>query len=85
MTAGGNHVLRFDGQPVCDVCFEFKRKAGGKLVAESSAEAGATELVLPSNVVKLLDPQQAIIVEMAPSDWLGDAQREYATKFTLKR
>lgn len=85
VTAGGNHVLRFDGQPVCDVCFEFKRKAGGKLVAESSAEAGATELVLPSNVVKLLDTQKAIIVEMSPSDWLGDAQREYATKFTLKR
>lgn len=85
VTAEGNHVLRFDGQPVCDVCFEFKRKVGGKLVAESSAEAGATELVLPPSVVRLLDTQKAIIVEMSPSDWLGDAQREYATKFTLKR
>ena len=85
VTAEGNRVLRFDGQPVCDVCFEFKRKVGGKLVAESSAEAGATELVLPPSVVRLLDTQKAIIVEMSPSDWLGDVQREYATKFTLKR
>lgn len=85
VTANGDHILRFDGEPVCDVCFEFKRKAGGKIVAEVSVDTGASELVLPSSVVRLLDAQKTIIVELSPSDWLGNAQWEYATKFTLKR
>lgn len=86
-TADGNHVLRFKGCPACDVCFEFKRKMGKRLIPieEASADAGATELVLPSSVVKLLDAQKMVIMEMSPSDWLGKPQREYATKFTLKR
>lgn len=85
VAANGDHVLRFDGKPVCDVCFEFKKKVGGKLIAKASADAGASELVLPSNVVRLLDTQKKITVEMSPCDWLGDAQQEYATRFILKR
>lgn len=84
-TSNGEHVLRFEGQPICGVFFEFKRKVGGRLIAGVSADAGATELVLPSSVVRLLDTHKAIIAEMSPSDWLGNAQREYATKFILKR
>lgn len=85
VTADGNHVLRFEGRPVCDVCFEFKRKVGGRLIAEASADAGATELVLPPSVVRFLDARKAVIMEMSPSDWLGEPQHEYATKFILKR
>lgn len=84
-TANGDHVLRFDGKPVCDVCFEFKRKVGGKLIAEASVDAGTSELILPSNVVRLLDTRKKITVEMSPRDWLGDAKREYATRFILKK
>lgn len=86
-TADGDHVLRFKGCPACDVCFEFKRKMGRRLIAieEASVDAGATELALPSSVVNLLDAQKTVIMEMSPSDWLGKPQREYATKFTLKR
>lgn len=85
VTADGNHVLRFEGRPVCDVCFEFKRKVGGRLIAEASADAGATELVLPPSVVRFLDARKAVIMEMSPSDWLGEPQHEYVTKFILKR
>lgn len=85
VTKDGNHVLRFDGQPLCDISFEFKRRAGRKPIAETSVDAGAEELILPSNVVRLLHTKKTVIVEVSPLDWLQDAQREYATMFTLKR
>ena len=80
-------MLRFEGRPICDVCFEFKRKMGRRLIdiEEASVDADATELVLPSSVVKLLDAQKTVIMEMSPSDWWGKPQREYSTKFILKR
>ena len=81
----GEHVLRFEGRPVCDVFFEFKRRANRKSFAEASALADAAELVLPSNVVRSLNTQKSIIVEMSPCDWLGDPQREYVTSFILER
>lgn len=81
----GEYVLRFDGTPLCDLCFEFKRKAGGKNVAEMTAEKGATQLVIPQSVARLLDAHKTIIVEVSPNDWLGDPQHEYATNFTLRR
>lgn len=86
-TADGNHVLRFKGCPACDVCFEFKRKMGRRLIdiEGASVDAGATELVLPSSVVNLLDAQKTVIMEMSPSDWWGKPQHEYSTKFILKR
>ena len=86
-TKDGDHVLRFEGRPICDVSFEFKRKMGRRLIdiEEASVDAGATELVLPSSVVKLLDAQKTVIMEMSPSDWWGEPQREYSTKFILKR
>ncbi|WP_417753716.1 hypothetical protein [Slackia sp.] len=85
VSASGEHVLRFDGSPLCDVCFEFSRKAGGRIIAEAMAEEGSSEVVVPQSVVRLLDANKAIVVEVSPSDWLGESQREYATKFILKR
>lgn len=81
----GEHLLRFDGKPVCDVCFEFRRRTSDKLVGTASAGAESTELVLPSDVVRLLDTKREIVVEMSPCDWLGNPQREYATRLILKR
>ena len=85
VTSVAEHVLRFEGEPACDVYFEFKRKVGKKLVAESFVPAGSAELVLPSKVVRLLDAQKTIIVEMSPSDLFENPEREYAAKFILKR
>lgn len=84
-TREGEHLLRFDGRPVCDVCFEFRGRTSDKLVGTASAGAESTELVLPSDVVRLLDTKREIAVEMSPCDWLGNPQREYATRLILKR
>ncbi len=84
-TTAGEHVLRFDGAPLCDVCFEFKRRLGGRVIAEVSAEEGSAEVVIPQSVVRLIDARKTVIIEMSPSDWFGDPQHEYATRFTLRR
>lgn len=84
-TEAGEHLLRFDGKPVCDTCFEFRRKTSDKLISVASVSAGSEELVLPSSVVRLLNTKREIFVEMSPCDWLGNPQREYATRLTLKR
>ena len=85
MTNEGKHVLRFEGKPLCDAHFAFKRKIGGRLIDEGNIEAGSSEITLPPSVTSLLDTQRKIIVEVSPSDWLGNPLREYATKFTLTR
>lgn len=84
MTNTGEHVLRFDGKPLCDVHFTFK-KISGRLIAEEDVEAGAAELILPLSVTRLLDTQKKIAIEVSPSDWLGNPLQEYTTKFTLVR
>ena len=85
MTNEGKHVIRFDGEPLCDVHFTFKRKIGGRVVAEEDVEAGARELVLPGVVTRLLDTQKKILAEVSPTDWLGKPMLEYSTEFTLTR
>ena len=84
-TKADEHVLRFNGKPVCNTLFEFRRKTSSKLVGTVSANEGCTELVLPSSVVRLLDTRKEVIVKISPCDWLGNPQREYATRLTLKR
>lgn len=85
ITNEGRHVLRFDGKLLCDARFAFKRKIGGRLIDEKEVEIGASEIVLPLSVTRLLDTQKKIILEVSPSDWLGEPLREYATEFTLTR
>lgn len=81
----GKHVFRFDGQLLCDACFEFKRRLTGKILAKTSAEKGSTELVIPSNIVRLLDARKEIIVEVSPCDWFDNPQQEYTTRYIVKR
>lgn len=85
VTEKGKHLLQFDGKPVCDTCFEFKRRTSDRLIGTAFANAGSTELILPTSVIRLLDTRREIFVEMSPCDWLGNPQREYATRLTLKR
>lgn len=85
VTSTGEHLLRFEGKASCDVNFQFKKKVGRRPIAEAIALTGATELALPECVVRLLDMQKTIIVEVSPCDWFGNPQREYATEFALKR
>lgn len=85
VTEKGEHLLQFDGKPVCDTCFEFRRRTSDRLVGTAFANAGSTELILPTSVIRLLDTRREIFVEMSPCDWLGNPQREYATRLTLKR
>ena len=84
-TREGEHLRRFDGKPVCDVCFQFRRRSSDKLIGTATASAESTELVLPSDVVRLLDTRKEVVVEISPCDWLGNPQREYATRLILKR
>ena len=82
----GKSILRFDGVPLCNVHFEFKRKIGGRTVAEVFVSAGSAELSLPASVSRLLDAQKKLLVEVSPTDyWSDEPMREYGTTFTLKR
>lgn len=85
VASNGDHILRFEGIPVCDMCFQFRTIERGKLIAQVSVNASVKELVLPTNVVRFLDVQDKVFVEMSPTDWLGEFQCEYATRFILKR
>ena len=85
MTNEGKHVIRFDGEPLCDIHFTFKRKIGGRVVAEEDVGEGARELVLPGAVTRLLDTQKKMLAEVSPIDWLGEPMPEYSTEFTLTR
>lgn len=81
----GSHVLKFEGRPLCNLHFDFKRKVGGRIVAEADASAGAVELTLPASVVRCLDLHKKILVTVAPTDWFGEPEYEYATEFALER
>ena len=82
----GTSFLRFDGAPLCNVHFEFKRKIGGRTVAEEFVPAGSTEVSLPASVSRLLDTQKKLLVEVSPTDyWSDEPMHEYGTTFTLKR
>lgn len=84
-TKAGSQMLRFDGNPVCNTLFEFRRKTSDKIVGTASVGAGSEGLILPSGVVRLLDTRKEVVVEMSPCDWFGEPQREYATRLILKR
>lgn len=81
----GSHVLKFEGSPLCNLHFDFKRKVGGRIVAEAEASAGAVELTLPASVVRCLDLHKKILVTVAPTDWFDEPEYEYATEFALER
>ena len=81
----GKRVLRFNGKPICDIHFKFKRARSEECIGTSMARAGFAELILPPGVARRLDMQKEIIVEMSPSDFFGSPQEDYTAKLILKR
>ena len=79
------HFLRFNGKPICDIHFKFKRARSEKSIGTILARAGSAELILPPGVTRQLNMQKEIIVEMSPSDFFGNPREEYTAKLTLKR
>lgn len=82
----GDYELSCDGESLCDVYLEFKRRTSNRLCSKTSVHKGEKRISLPSNVSKLLDAGKTIVMEMSPYDDLTDEpQREYTTRFTLRK
>ena len=81
----GTHILRFDAEPLCDLHFDFRRKAGATIIGSIDVQAGSSEAPIPKAVVRQLDTKKALHMTMAPTSLFGDPEYEYATEFTLER
>lgn len=81
----GSHILRFDEAPLCDLHFDFRRKAGAAIIGSSDAQAGRSEATIPEAVVRQLDARKELHMTMAPTSWFGDPEYKYSTEFTLER
>lgn len=81
----GSHVLRFDCEPLCDLHFDFRRKAGAAIIGSFDVPAGFSEAVVPEVVVRQLNARKKLHMTMAPTSWFGDPEYEYSTEFTLER
>lgn len=81
----GSHILRFDGEPLCDLHFDFRRKAGAAIIGSFDVPAGSLEAPVPEVVVRQLDTRKKLHMTMAPTSWFGEPEYEYSTEFTLER
>lgn len=83
--SNGSHVLRFDGEPLCNLHFDFRRKEGAAIIDSLDAQAHCSEVPIPEAVVRQLDARKKLCMTMAPTSWFGDPEYEYSTEFTLER
>ena len=81
----GRHALLLDAPTLHDIHLDFKRKAGGALIDSVEIAEGSSEATLPQSVVRQLDARKKLVITIAPMDWLGEPEYEYATDFTLSR
>lgn len=83
--ADGSHEISFDEAPLCDMHIDFKRKIGNSVIAEIEVLSGQKEVAIPIPVIRLLDARKKLTMTIAPADWFGNPQYEYATDFTFSR
>ena len=81
----GTHVLSFDAPTLHDIHLDFKRTIGGNVVGSVDISEGAAEAEIPQSVVRLLDTRKKLTITIAPTDWMGDPEYEYATSFPFSR
>ena len=85
LKADGTHVLALDAPTLHDIRLVFRKKIGGTVIGNVDVSEGSTEAALPSEVVHHLDARKKVVMTIAPIDWLGEADYEYASEFTFSR
>lgn len=80
-----SHVLRFDGEPLCDLRFDFRRRADASIISSLDVAMGYREVTVPEIVVRRLATWKKLHVTMAPLSLFGDPDYEHSTEFTLER
>ena len=77
--------MSFDAPTLHDIHLDFKRTIGGNVVGSVDISEGAAEAEIPQSVVRLLDTRKKLTITIAPTDWMGDPEYEYATSFPFSR
>ena len=83
--SNGTHVLAFDAPTLHDIRLDFKRSIVGNVVGSVDVHEGEAEAELPQSVVRLLDTRKKLTITIAPTDWVGDPEYEYAASFPFGR
>lgn len=83
--SNGTHVLAFDVPTLHDIRIDFKRSIGGNVVGSVNVSEGSAEAELPQSVVRQLDIRKKLTITIAPTDWMGNPEYEYATSFPFGR
>lgn len=78
-------VMHFDGQPLCDLRLDFRKKSGGEIINHVDVPSDTKEVELPEWVARRLDMGKKLFVTVSPMSWFDDPEYEYASEFILER
>ena len=81
----GSHILKFDGEALCGLRFDFKRRTSPTIIGSLDVEKGDREAPIPETLVRQLTTWRKLHVTMAPLSLFGDPDYEHSTEFTLER